>query len=377
MKIIVLGGAGDMGSHAVEDLAENKDVSKIILADLNEKKAKNIIKELDSKKVYFRPIDLNNHGDLVEKISDADVVVGCAGPFYKFEKKAVLACLEAKKNYVSICDDYDAAASILDLDKEAKEKGVTILTGLGWTPGISNILVRHCANQMDKIEEAHIAWSGSSADAPGYAVMMHTLHIFMAKITTFRDGEEKQINGGTEKEIVRFPAPIGELPVYSVGHPEPVTIPRFIKGIKIVTLKGGLLERELAGASVALARIDALPPFSHLGQKFPRLMDLYGFLAGKVLVPVFETFSPSSAKIKPISGLRVDTVGKKNNKTVKLSFGAADRMYRLTSIPVAIGAWLIGKGEINKKGIFPPEAIVKPESFFSELEKRDVKIVKM
>lgn len=377
MKIIVLGGAGDMGFHAVVDLVANKDISKVILADINEKKAKNKIKEIASKKVFFRPINLNDHKDLVEKIADADVVVGCAGPFYKFEKKAVLACLEAKKNYVSICDDYDAATSILDLDKEAKKNGVTILTGLGWTPGISNILVRHCANQMDEIEEAHIAWAGSGADAPGYAVMMHTLHIFMARITTFRDGEEKQINGGTEKEIVRFPAPIGELSVYNVGHPEPVTIPRFIKGIKTVTLKGGLLERELAGASVALSRIDALPPFSHLGQKFPRLMDLYGFLAGKILVPVLETFSASSSKIKPISGLRVDTIGSKNKKIVKLSYGAADRMCKLTSIPVAIGAWMVGKGEIDKKGVFAPEAIVNTESFFSELEKRDVKIVKM
>jgi saccharopine dehydrogenase-like NADP-dependent oxidoreductase len=35
MKVIVLGGAGDMGSEAVKDLARFPEVERITIADLN------------------------------------------------------------------------------------------------------------------------------------------------------------------------------------------------------------------------------------------------------------------------------------------------------------------------------------------------------
>lgn len=52
-------------------------------------------------------------------------------------------------NYVSICDDYDAAAAFLELDDDAKKAGVTAITGVGWTPGITNMLARMGADRFD------------------------------------------------------------------------------------------------------------------------------------------------------------------------------------------------------------------------------------
>ncbi|MFN3591658.1 MAG: hypothetical protein ACK4TG_05680, partial [Thermaurantiacus sp.] len=78
------------------------------------------------------------------------------------QAETVRAAIEAGVPYVSLCDDYDAAQAVLELDLLAKEKGVTVITGLGWTPGLSNVLARRAADQLDEVDEIHVAWAGSA-----------------------------------------------------------------------------------------------------------------------------------------------------------------------------------------------------------------------
>ena len=188
MKIVVLGGAGDMGSRAVRDLAAKPEVKELIIADINTAAAEKLAKELDNK-VKAVYIDANKPDTLVEAIKGKDVVASAMGPFYRYEKVAVEAALDAGVNYVSICDDYDAVESILPLDKRAKELGLSVLTGLGWTPGISNVLARKGADDLDEVEEINIYWAGSANDAVGLAVTLHTIHIFTGRITSFLQGK--------------------------------------------------------------------------------------------------------------------------------------------------------------------------------------------
>jgi len=61
-----------------------------------------------SEKVSLRKIDVNDHNGLVSTIKDADVVINCAGPFYKTAVAVARAAVVAKVNYIDICDDYEA-----------------------------------------------------------------------------------------------------------------------------------------------------------------------------------------------------------------------------------------------------------------------------
>ncbi|MDD4568785.1 MAG: saccharopine dehydrogenase NADP-binding domain-containing protein, partial [Tepidanaerobacteraceae bacterium] len=106
MKIVVLGGAGDMGSRAVRDLAKRAEVTELTIADINKTVAEKLADGL-GEKVKAVYIDANRPKTLVEAMRDKDVVASAMGPFYKYEKVAVEAALTAGVNYVSICDDYD------------------------------------------------------------------------------------------------------------------------------------------------------------------------------------------------------------------------------------------------------------------------------
>src|SRR5699024_6414108 len=115
-KVIVLGGAGGMGSMAVKDLVLHKRFSEIIIADINIEAANQIVQEVNSDLVSTAAVDVTNRKGLVTLLSDASIVINFVGPFYKYAPMIIEACIEAKTNYVDICDDYDAAEDILHMD---------------------------------------------------------------------------------------------------------------------------------------------------------------------------------------------------------------------------------------------------------------------
>lgn len=355
MKVVVLGGAGDMGSEAVRDLVKNEDIKEVIVADINLERARKLKEEL-GEKVSLVTVDANNRENLIEVIKKGDVALSCIGPFYKFEVKIAKAAIEAKVNYVSICDDFDAAEEVLKLDEEAKERNVTILTGMGWTPGISNVMALKGIKKINGAKIVKIAWAGDAEDSEGLAVIKHTYHIFTGMIVTYKDGKYIKIPAGSEKEIVEFLPPINKIPVYHLGHPEPVTIPKFLPEVKTVILKGGLTPTWLNG----LAKLLVSFKLTDTPEKRDRLANWT-----KKLLP----YIPGGGL--KISGLRVDVKGENGHYVYRI----VDRMRRLTGIPASIGTIMLGKGEITKKGVIAPEACIDPERFIEELEKRNMKIV--
>lgn len=362
MKVVVLGGAGDMGSETVRDLVKFTDVTKVTIADLNREAADKLANSLGDKRVSVETVDASSHSDLLRVLSGHDVAAGALGPFYRFEKPIAEAVLEAGLHYVSICDDHDAANAVLELDHAAREKGIKILTGLGWTPGLSNILARKGYDEMDNVDSIRVYWAGSAGDSEGFAVILHTIHIFTGLVTSFQNGAYVEIKAGSDKEVVEFPAPLGNVYTYHLGHPEPVTLPRYLEGVRNVTLKGGLAENYLN----TLSKLVATLRLTNSDRKKMRL----GKLLKKAL-PLFPV-NPN----RSYSGIRVDITGTRAGEKVNLTYAVVDHMRRLTGIPLSIGAYYMARGAIERTGVFGPEAdgSINAGLFLQELERREIRI---
>jgi len=361
VKVLVLGGAGDMGSEAIRDLLSYPEVEQVTIGDLNTSAASKIVSSIEGgSRLKIERVDATSPEDLEAVMAGHSVVAGALGPFYRFEKPIVKAAIQAGVDYVSICDDYDAVKEVLLLDREAKERGRRILTGLGWTPGLSNVLALKGYREMEDVDSIRIYWAGSAGDSTGLAVIMHTIHIFQGVAASFHEGKFVEVRAGSGREAVEFPPPLGRIYTYQVGHPEPVTIPRYLSGLSEVTLKGGLAENYLSH----LARLIGTLNLTNTGPKKQRMGRLM-----KGLMPLFPT-----DKKRALSGIRVDISGRRGGKDIMISFAAVDHMRRLTGIPLSIGAYLLGKGEIKRYGVFGPEAegAVEPDRFLEELARRQV-----
>jgi len=360
LRIVVLGGAGDMGKEVVRDLLENSGAAEIIIADKNVRGAKKIAEKLDPERIKVQEVNATDHKSLVKTMEGSTVVAGALGPFYRFERPVVEACMDAGANYVSICDDHDAVESVLELDDKARQQGRRILTGLGWTPGLSNMLARYGHDQLDDVKSIKIYWAGSAGDSHGLAVILHLFHIFTGKVTSYQNSRYVAVKAGSEKEAVDFPSPLGMVNTFHLGHPEPITLPRYLRGISEVSLKGGLAENYITSLARLFSAI-GFTGFRPTRQLLSRII--------KFLLPIFPV-----DKNRSISGIKVDLYGSKSGSPITLSYAAVGPMRRLTAIPLSIGATMMAENKISRFGVFGPEAdhAVNSKQFLEELKKRDI-----
>jgi saccharopine dehydrogenase-like NADP-dependent oxidoreductase len=361
MKIIVLGGAGDMARRAVRELVSEPDVSTVTVADYNLPAAERLASELGDKALP-RWVDANDPQSLVEAIRGHEAAASGIGPFYRYEAGVAQAAIEAEVPYVSLCDDYDGTQAVLELDEAARAAGVTVLTGLGWTPGLSNLLARKGAEAFDLVAEINVSWGSSASDSEGYAVILHTLHIFTGRVPSFQKGRLIHVPAGSGKEVVLFPPPVGRVNCYHLGHPEPVTLPRSIPSLLTATLKGGLSEQPLNDLAIWLARLRLTDT--------PAKKDLLGQII-KAALPVLSKLGEAE---EPCSAVRVDVGGWRDGVYGLVSYGAADHMPELTGLPLAVGALMLARGDVHMPGVVAPEACIEVEPFLAELERRGITI---
>lgn len=357
MRIVVLGGCGDMGSYVVRDLMAHPDV-QVTIGDYRRDAAERFAAELgDRANAIF--VDAEDELSLVEALAGADAAVGCIGPFYHFATRLTRAAIRARVPYVDICDDWGPVDELAALDDEARDVGVTVINGLGWTPGITNLMAKKAVAGLDEVAEVRMYWGGGAADSEGLAVVMHVFYAVTGEVPTVRGGERVMVPAGTAKEIVSFPAPLGPVEVSHCGHPETLTVPRVIPA-DTVFLKGGLTPRwnnRLAEALVRLGLSKSHASIARVSRIIHRLEGIIG--AGGV----------------PYSGARVDVVGRKNGERANVSYRVTDKMGRLTGIPAATGAVLLARGEITSPGVHAPEDILEPDRIFAALDERGIQVL--
>ena len=66
MRVIMLGGCGEMGSEATRDLARTSDFEEIVIADIDLPKAQRFADELGGGRVRAEKIDASDENALTE-----------------------------------------------------------------------------------------------------------------------------------------------------------------------------------------------------------------------------------------------------------------------------------------------------------------------
>lgn len=359
MKIIVLGGAGDMGSRAVEALAKAEGVEQVTIADRNLEVARQLSSKLHvgKVKVDVKSVDANDHNGLVEAMRDYDVAASALGPFYLFEAKLVRAAIEAGVDYTSICDDWLAADEVINqFSEKAREKGVIVITGLGTSPGISNVGASYFAQQMDKLRRVDICVYMPLNSGGGEAVIGHTLFIMSGKIAVWRNGKRIMVRACSEEQVLEFPR-FGSIKIWNMGHAEPITVPLFIPGIEEVNFFMGFGQ----GSNWFV---------------LPAKLRLFG---GKrrqrVLTKLMNSLKHIGKPQEPEWGaVRIDAWGERGGEEVHEMACGVGQMREATGVSLAIGTLMLARKETLTKegGVYGPEACLEPVKFLTYLKEMGI-----
>lgn len=364
MKCLVL-GCGTVGTTAAMILSRSGIFSEIKLADANEENALKAAKLCQLDESYVLKCDASKVDETAELIKDFDVVLNCVGPFYEYGPKVLKAAIKAGVNYVDICDDYDATVEQLKMDDEAKKAGIKAVIGMGSSPGLANLLAKYAAQHLlEDVEAIDIYHAHGGEPTEGAAVVKHRIHSMEMEIPVFLEGEFRTVrlfeeSGKELEEEFEFPM-IGKYWVYAYPHPETITLPRYIKGVKRVTNLGLVLPPEYAELIKTLVRIGmtSAPPLKVGDQVVNPLEFAVAFILSKR-----EELLKKAGITEPMGCVTVAVRGKKDGKMMRYYFSLASRgmgMGEGTGIPAAIGAMLMGMGKVEGSGVMPPEACIDP-----------------
>lgn len=359
MKVIVLGGAGDMGSRTVEDLASSRDVTQVAIADRNVLAAEQLSRALlgARAKVKVVSIDAGDHDKLVSAISGYDVCASALGPFYRYEAKLARAAVEAGVDYVSICDEWEAVEEVIDtVAGRAREAGRKVITGLGASPGLTNVGVRYMADRMDRVVRADISCYQPLDAGGGRAVLEHMMHIMSGDIAVWRGGKRAMIRACSETRSVEFPR-FGPIQLWNMGHSEPYTIPRFMPGIDEVCFFMGYGK----GAKLVVK------PAQWGWFSNPRWIDRFAWAISKV-----EQMTPDAPAGH--GAIRIDVWGQRDGKPCKRMICGVGEMREVTGLALSIGALMLGRKQLlsDKGGVYAPEACIRPLPFLEAMRDKGV-----
>src|SRR4030042_1118759 len=158
MKVLVRGAAGRAGRGVALSLSGMGGIERIFLADNQAEALTKLASDLGPPPVSPRFLDADNSRSLSERMAEADLVLGCLGPFHLYEGRIVEAAIAARRDYISLCDDAEALQEALSQSADAERNGVRVLSGCGLTPGLSNLLACRAGSGLGRGDCLGEAW---------------------------------------------------------------------------------------------------------------------------------------------------------------------------------------------------------------------------
>jgi len=359
MRIIVFGGAGDVGSRTVEDLVSASGVDHVTIADRNLAAADKLAAALRGRgaRVDVKEVDANDHSALVDAMQGYDVAASTLGPFYQFETKLVRAAIEAGVDYASICDEWSAAQAVLaEFDQPARQAGRIIITGLGTSPGLSNVCIRYLSQQMDRARRADVSVFQPLNAGGGEAVLKHMLNIISGEVAVWREGRQVLVPACSEERLVEFPR-FGRITLWNMGHSEPVTVPHFIPELEECSFFMGF------GRGARMFIWPAQRGLFARGSRIDRTARL------------FAPIERLTGGQQPAAGaIRIDVWGEKGEARVHRMVCGVGQMREATAISLSAGTQMLARKELTVKegGIYAPEACLDPQAFMAAMRAQGI-----
>lgn len=378
-RVLLLGGGGAVGRQALASTAACSAIDEVVVADRILAAAERAAAPYPG---HAKPIalDVFNDDALRNAMQDVDAVLNCAGPYFRTGVHCLQAAIAEKRPYLDLCDDWETTHEMLRLDGEARAAGVSAVIGMGSSPGVTNLLARVAAAELDTCVKLVTGWNldagkegfieGEQHHAGTHARVNHWLHQLSGEVEIWRNGRRERARPFA---AIRLEPPgLKPRTVYTLGHPEPLTLPRMIPALEWAahvmvlsraeaSLARGLVER-IASNALSVDQATALvlrPARRPLALK-----------ARVAMAALHDMVSP----LPEYPALFAVAEGRKNEQRRRVSAWVTRMpvggMNGAAGVPLAVALKLAVTRRLGRAGVSPPEDILDPHIFFEEFATR-------
>lgn len=397
-KSVLLLGVGKQGRAALWDLINSDIISKVIAGDIDPEAAE-YVRKLKSDKASFVKIDIRDKEKILGLVKEVDLIV-YLGPA-RFAHDILKLAVETGKHlvnanyliYPDISVDpirYRQLKEEIDkLNNIAKEKGITVLPEFGLDPGIDLVLAGQAIRDLEIVEELYTYGAGipdpvAAATNPLKYKVTWTfegvLSAYMRPARIIRDGNVEIVPATEifsrqychEEEFDE----LGKLEVYPNG--DALEFAALFSVLKSLKHSARYSARWPGHCDFWKKLVDL-----HFLDETPIKVDDVSVSPRKFLVALLEPQLQLKENERDIALVRVDARGLLRGRRTRVIYQLIDyrdlttgftAMQRTTGFTVSIGAQMILRGDISKRGILFPGMDIPFEKFVAELERRGMKI---
>lgn len=358
--VVVLGGAGIQGGSAAKVLSRFPGVERVILADRDTTAAEAVAAECGAKAVVDK-VDAHDPSDVARVLRHwtPRVVLNAVGPYRRFGAGTLEAAIESGVDYVDLLDDAEVVESYYALDDAARAKGVTAVFGVGFTPGLTNIMARYLADELDAVDEIHWTYLVNGNPFVPSHLWAHRVQMYAADARIVRDGELVAVPGGSDAVDIEWKG-MGTLPASVCTHPEPMCAHHYYKDLKHSTIRGCYTSPEFLNMLSVLgnAGFGDAGTFTVDGHEIRADVAVGEFLNSEPFRNslLCKWALEAEEKYGEIDGVRVAVSGRRNGQLVRRVLQNTHKQrWFTTHTTAAVGAGLMATGHLNAPGVHSAE----------------------
>ena len=238
MRVAVF-GAGATGARIARKLATSAEVEQVSVHDPDSQRLEWVVSSLG-------PTAAAAESPAFDGEADAVVVATPSGTQLDIAAQAV----DAGATVVTTSADPGETRALLNLDRRARSRRATVVVGAGYMPGLSCLLARYAAAELDQVDEIHVAKAGTGG--PACARQHHRSLSGMA--VDWRDGEWIRRPGGSGRELCWFPDPVSGRDCYRAALPDALLLAPAFPGVSRVTARLAATRRDRFTAPLPMLR---------------------------------------------------------------------------------------------------------------------------
>lgn len=238
MRVVVF-GAGATGERTARQLQASDTISCVEVRDPRGEQLERVVGSLGVGAEAGR-------GRRISPDTAAVVVATPVGSQEALARRAVHAGVAV----ITTSDDLTEVRRLLALDVEARAHDVAVVIGAGFMPGISCLLARHAAAEVDTVDEIHVAKVGTGG--PACARQHH--RALSSTALDWRDGRWNRRPGGSGRELAWFPDPVAGHDCYRAALPDALLLAPAFPGIDRLTARMGATRRDRLTAPLPMLR---------------------------------------------------------------------------------------------------------------------------
>jgi saccharopine dehydrogenase-like NADP-dependent oxidoreductase len=364
MKVLIL-GSGLMGPAAAYNAMLDPAVTGITIADRSRTQLDSCAAVLRNKrgadKLAFTELDLNDHTAATNLMVEFDAAVATLPRPANI--LAIKAALQAGLPLVDLAQTYPD--TLIHLEDEIIESSGFIILGCGVEPGLTEIVARHLAEKMDRVDELHIKCGGipeKPVPPLGYKIVFggHQMPLHETDSEVVREGQIEYVPRYSGVEPVLFPT-VGQCEAWHEGFkPWILEIPT-LANVKLGTQK-------TVRWSGYAQKVTVLKDLGLLSKEPVQVNDTAVVPKDLVDAVLFPHVKLQEGE-RDITCFRVELLGEKDGRPCRYKAEMVDRydeatgftsMARTTAFTGAIVARMIGAGKlkVSDNPFVTPEKVI-------------------